>query len=178
MPSAEPTISSCCCSEQTTTSLEPPSARTVADCLERDHRSIDAALTDAEALLREGDYIGAEQIFSRFRSLLDAHIDAEEEVLFPAFEQLTACNGPTSVMRGEHIDIRRLMTAISEILATSEGVRALSLILELARVLGMHNVKEERVLYPRTDAALESDRDREALVSRLEERLTRVEARP
>jgi len=73
---------------------------TVSACLERDHREIDAILNDVESLVRRGEPSGAEQLFGSFRGRLQRHIEAEEEILFPIYEQLSDNDGPTRVMLG------------------------------------------------------------------------------
>ena len=47
---------------------------------------------------------------AEFTCGLSRHINVEEGVLFPTFEQMTGMTtGPTTVMRSEHVEIRRLM---------------------------------------------------------------------
>jgi iron-sulfur cluster repair protein YtfE (RIC family) len=135
--------------------------------LENDHRVIDAILKGVEGLILERNVPAAAEAFRAFRRRLDSHIAAEEMVLFPVFEEVTACNGPTSVMRSEHADIQRLMAAIRVSLEGPEHCDPVLLIQELARTLGSHNAKEERILYPKTDAGLSSVQ-RDELVSRIE----------
>jgi iron-sulfur cluster repair protein YtfE (RIC family) len=139
----------------------------VGACLESDHRAIDLILGDVEALISEGELGLAAATFRDFQKRLDRHIAAEELVLFPVFEQVTACNGPTSVMRSEHADFGRLMKEIRGLLEAEQPRDPLRLVQELARTLGSHNVKEERVLYPRTDEGLD-ELQRDDLVARLE----------
>ena len=139
---------------------------TVSALLENDHRSIDAMFTDVEALILERNCTGASTAFQTFQKRLEAHIAAEELVLFPAFEEATACNGPTSVMRSEHGAFRRLMTEIHTALEGASERDPLPLFQELGRTLSSHNVKEERVLYPKMDANLDGGQRRE-LVSRI-----------
>jgi len=68
-------------------------------------------------------------------------------------------------MRAEHRDIEALIEEIGQALA-GEGA-ALPLRAELHRVLGEHNVKEERMLYPATDQVLQPE-ERDALVGRIQ----------
>jgi hemerythrin-like domain-containing protein len=153
-----------------------PRARTVSACLEHDHRELDAMLNGVESLVRAHDFPAAQRVFADFERRLDGHISAEEEILFPIYEQLSASDGPTNVMLGEHADIRRSMASVAASLRQSNASGSSEAILRLARLLGVHNVKEERVLYPGTDAALEVDAEREALVARIEEHLERAGA--
>ncbi len=164
MRTAEQNPQACCAEPET---RHADSARTVSACLTHDHRVIDGILGDVEALVRERNLAAAAEAFVLLQTRLNSHIDLEEGVLFPVFEEVTACNGPTSVMRGEHADFRRLMTAVNASLQTPQHDEPLQLVLELARTLGSHNVKEERILYPKTDAGL-SDAARSELVARIE----------
>jgi hemerythrin-like domain-containing protein len=143
---------------------------TVSAYLERDHREIDTILSDVESLVRRGDS-AAGPLFSRFRKRLERHIGAEEEILFPVYEQLSASDGPTRVMLGEHAEIRRLMATLADGFERPNFTQVIDALSKLARVLSEHNVKEELVLYPGTDAALERDIERDSLVARLREHL-------
>ena len=73
--------------------------------------------------------------------------------------------GPTAVMRSEHREIERLIGAIGQ--ALTGGEAPLLLRAALHRVLGEHNLKEERMLYPATDQALAPE-ERDALVARIQ----------
>lgn len=151
-------------------------ARTVSACLERDHLEIDTVLNAVDSFTRNGDFPAAQTAFLDFRCRLDAHIDAEEEILFPVYEQLSACDQPTHVMLGEHADIRRLMATIAKRLDSPGASPPIEALGALARLLNVHNTKEERILYRELDAALAIDWQRTALVARLEERLVRGQA--
>ncbi|HEY8428385.1 MAG TPA: hemerythrin domain-containing protein [Sandaracinaceae bacterium] len=143
--------------------------RGVTELLEIDHRRLDALLADARTLASGGSFEDAAARFAEFRCGLDRHIDVEEKVLFPVFEDATGMtHGPTAVMRHEHVQIRRGMADVSDALARrdADGVRAS--IGALEDVLSTHNLKEERVLYPMTDEAVGDDRAREELVRQLQ----------
>jgi hemerythrin superfamily protein len=85
-------------------------------------------------------------------------------VLFPEFEARCGM-GPTGVMRLEHREIEALLEGIG--LALPDHAAALALRVELHRVLGDHNRKEEQVLYPMTDRTL-SPEQRDSLVRRIQ----------
>jgi regulator of cell morphogenesis and NO signaling len=76
----------------------------------------------------------------------------EEDLLFPMWEEKTGMveDGPTPVMRFEHSQIRQYLDAIHHKVAgrnpdTDREEQA------LLQVLGSHNRKEERALYPAID---------------------------
>ena len=101
---------------------------------------------------------------------LDRHIEVEEQILFPLFERMTGMTGagPTFVMRSEHVDIRRLMGDTAAALEAADPARADASLDGLLDVLGSHNMKEERILYPMTDEAAGDDPARDDLVKRLQ----------
>ncbi len=146
---------------------EPP--RTVTEYLEGDHRRLDAILPGVERLVSQGAYGDAATRFAEFAGGLDRHIEAEERVLFPEFEARTGmCAGPTAVMRSEHVDIRHGMRRVSEAIAAREPAAVGEALGSLARILGLHNMKEERMLYPMTDQVVGDDAARADLVRRLQ----------
>ncbi|MCC6132437.1 MAG: hemerythrin domain-containing protein, partial [Acidobacteria bacterium] len=146
------------------------SPRSVTEYLERDHRRLDAIIPEVERLAGERSFPEAGERFAEFVCGLGRHIDAEEQVLFPAFEQITGMTqgGPTYVMRAEHVDIRRLMGEVSAALATADASGAERSIRGLLETLGLHNIKEERMLYPMADQAARDDQTRDDLVKRLQ----------
>lgn len=144
-------------------------ARGVTEFLEGDHRRLDAILPDVECLLAAGSFADAGARFAEFTCGLGRHIDVEEQVLFPAFEEMTGMHGgPTMVMRSEHVGIRRHMSEAAGALQAADAAAAGAALRELADALATHNVKEERMLYPMADQAAGSDRARDELVRRLQ----------
>jgi iron-sulfur cluster repair protein YtfE (RIC family) len=133
----------------------PAAPDSVTQILGGDHRRLDAMLADVKRCLCAGELGQAAARFRRFRGGLERHIAIEEEILFPAFESMTgrAHDGPTGVMRAEHLEIRRLMSEVAAHLE-SEGDGSLTspLAVLTARIYA-HNGKEERILYPAIDRA-------------------------
>lgn len=142
-----------------------PPTTTIAEIFERDHRGLDGLLGDAERSLEAGQRARAAVIFSRFREGLERHIVAEEEVLFPAFEELTGITrGPTEVMRAEHTEIRRLLREARAGLERAEAAVPLA---ALTSLLAAHNRKEEGILYPMLDRVAREAGTLETLVERV-----------
>lgn len=137
----------------------PPSRErvlTVCDHLGFDHDRLDALLGEAVEAAAAGRWEAADSLFDAFQVGLRRHIRAEEELLFPLFEQVTGVPrdaGPTLVMREEHHDIERELARMGASLARREGLDPSALV----GVLGPHNEKEEHVVYPTVDHALDPD---------------------
>jgi uncharacterized protein (DUF2249 family) len=132
--------------------------RSIHEYLQWDHVRLDTIMERTLGCIRSGDREGARRAFGEFRTGLEHHIRMEEEVLFPAFDELTGFGGagPTAVMRGEHIEIQGILASLAEVLAAEspsvdvfdEGRS------RLVAVLRGHNAKEEEVLYPMSDRGL------------------------
>ncbi len=144
-------------------------SRDVSEFLGRDHDRLDAILEDAKGRVAAGDLVGAQVAFDEFSAGLIHHIQMEENILFPAFEEVTGVQGgPTVVMRTEHRMIGRVLEEGKAALAAKDGKGFLSAAAELVSVLGPHNQKEENVLYPMTDEHLRGERERDELVRALQ----------
>jgi iron-sulfur cluster repair protein YtfE (RIC family) len=141
----------------------------VTELLGFDHRCLDAVLADTKRCLHAGDLRGAAACFASFRRGLEHHIAVEEEILFPALEAAAgaAALGPLRVMRVEHADILRLLAEVTACLERGSADGPAPPLAALTARLYAHNGKEERILYPMADGALEDADARAALVARL-----------
>jgi uncharacterized protein (DUF2249 family) len=143
--------------------------RGVFEALSWDHDRLEEIERKAFEALARGDSAAAVAAWKDFAFGLKRHIRFEEKILFPAFEEKAGVSpdaGPTTVMRAEHREIESLLDAIGGALG-GNGAAALPLRGDLHRVLGQHNLKEERVLYPATDQCLDGP-ERDALVRRIQ----------
>lgn len=127
---------------------------TVTQPLHDHHKHCDELFADAESAA--GDWPRCAETFRLFQKELEAHFATEEEVLFPAFESETGMNGgPTRVMRIEHSQMRELVRQMDSAVA-SKNVDAFTGAAETLLVLmQQHNMKEESMLYPMCDRALQ-----------------------
>ena len=119
----------------------------LAAALEREHHEIDAGI--AEFAASPGD----RQPLARAIQALRRHIYLEEELLFPllhaAQPELAA---PVFVMLREHAQIWALLNSLEH--APRGDATAPARIRQLTSHLLHHNLKEEKILYPRADEAL------------------------
>lgn len=148
---------------------ESDEPRSVTEYLQGDHERLDAIIPEVERLAQAGSFAEARTQFEVFVCGLSWHIDVEEQVLFPSFEALHGTpSGPTTVMRGEHVDIRDRMRLVSAALDAQDLSATSDALQRLTALLGTHNMKEERMLYPMTDRALGTPTAQEELVQRIE----------
>ena len=139
----------------------------IRECLTGDHRACDAAFAATEQAVAAGNWKAARAAFNTLRNAMLAHLAAEEEILFPAFEARTGMTmGPTRVMRAEHAQMRALLDAAGEALAAEDADDYAGNAETLLILAQQHNMKEENVLYPMCDQHLAGEV--EALVRRLE----------
>jgi len=124
---------------------------TITAFYEQDHDRLDELFKTFQQLKRS-DFAKAKEAFKEFKFGLQRHIVWEEDLLFPLWEKKTGRSeeGPTVVMRVEHRQIAQQLEAIhskvSEQNPDSDKEEQ-----TLLDVLGSHNRKEERALYPAID---------------------------
>ncbi len=120
-----------------------------------DHRYCDDLLGEAETCMAQSDGVGAQEKFRNFQAAMLRHFQVEEEQLFPAFEQETGVvNGPTRIMRMEHVQMRQLMDDALAALVAGDNDEYLGVVETLVIMMQQHNMKEENVLYPMCEQAL------------------------
>ena len=136
--------------------------KTISAFYEQDHDRLDELFKTFQKMKRS-DFPKAKEAFKAFKFGLQRHIVWEEDVLFPLWEERTGMSegGPTFVMRAEHRQIGQQLEAIHGKVAdqNSDSDQEEQALLDL---LGTHNMKEERVLYPAIDQ-LTSAEEREAV---------------
>ena len=136
--------------------------KTICEFYEQDHDRLDELFKTFQKMKRS-DFAKAKEAFKAFKFGLQRHIVWEEDLLFPLWEKETGMSegGATSVMRAEHRQIGQHLEAIHDKVAeqnpdSDQEEQA------LVDLLGSHNLKEERVLYPAIDQ-LTSAEERETV---------------
>ncbi len=149
--------------------LQMAAGMSVTDHMQADHERLDAILEEVRELVATASFADAATRYTAFAAGLRRHIEVEEQILFPLFEKLTGMTrGPTHVMRLEHGDIQRLLDAAHAALEVGNLAGANDTLGALVEMLGAHNQKEERVLYPMIDRAVGAGPQRDDLMRRLE----------
>ena len=121
-----------------------------------DHRTCDAAWAECEEALNANNDARARELWQRYDKAMRRHFDMEEQVLFPAIEQVTNMPGmgPTQVMRQEHAQMRAVLDQMAEELQAGNLEGLLDHGDTLLMLIQQHNLKEENILYPMAEQAL------------------------
>ena len=131
------------------------------------HRECDACFIAAENAITENNWSLAKQNFQRFSTELTLHLQAEENIIFPEFEQATGITqGPTQVMRGEHQQMRALVADLLQAITDENKTAYFGLSETLMVLMQQHNMKEEMMLYPMAQQRIP---DADLLLSRVVE---------
>lgn len=136
------------------------------------HKHCDELFSRTEAFVANAEWLAADEAFDCLKADLNCHFGTEEDVLFPAFEQSTGMSaGPTQIMRMEHRQMRELLDEMQQALGERDAA-AFSGATEILLVLmQQHNMKEENILYPMCDDAIDTV-NLAGLGSEIEQRLT------
>lgn len=126
--------------------------------LTADHKACDEAWASTEEAASEGRWGDAVPLLTAFVGAMTRHLSTEETVLFPAFEAATGIRGgPTLVMRFEHDQLRQLFGQLEAALAAKDAASFAGAGETMLVLLQQHNTKEEHMLYPACERALEGD---------------------
>lgn len=125
------------------------------------HRHCDNLFVAAEESVQRGDWAAAASSFRRFHDQMKAHFEAEEGLLFPAFEAATGMSaGPTKMMRYEHEQMRSLLAQLAAACEARDGEGYAGAAETLLMLMQQHNMKEENILYPMCEQALGAEAER------------------
>ena len=125
------------------------------------HRHCDNLFVAAEEAAQRGDWPVAAPAFEHFHNQMRAHFEAEEALLFPAFETATGMSaGPTQMMRHEHEQMRSLLAQLAAACETHDSEGYAGAAETLLMLMQQHNMKEENILYPMCDQALGAEAER------------------
>lgn len=128
---------------------------TIVDFMTNKHRECDDIFALAEAMAAKQDWQQAEILWQKFVDELELHLQAEETILFPEFEQATGMtSGPTQVMRMEHEQMRGLVHQVNDAIKAKNKDGYLTLSETFMILMQQHNMKEEMMLYPMSQQQL------------------------
>ena len=128
---------------------------TFRETMSGDHRQCDVLFAAVETAISQQAWDAADGAFVKYERAMLAHFKAEEDLLFPAFENRTGMRmGPTQVMRNEHAQMRELIGASRAALEARDAEDYSGYAETLLIMMQQHNMKEENVLYPMCDQQL------------------------
>jgi hemerythrin-like domain-containing protein len=132
----------------------------LAALLTREHHDIDGGIERYLENQRSANATDATPLLDAMAALR-RHIYLEEQFVFPALAS-GALMIPIQVMLREHGAIWRAMDGLAERLTSdADPARLKGDCLELLGLLESHNAKEEPVIYPRAQPALDPEEQRE-----------------
>ena len=135
-----------------------PQGSTLVESLSRDHHRCDSLYAHTENAANEENVADMRCFCRWFCFSMLHHFRMEEEAFFPAFEERTGMHqGPTTVMRMEHEQMRNLMNQMAQAAEKGDADLLLKSGGTLMFVMQQHNVKEEQMLYPMADTHLRAD---------------------
>ena len=135
-----------------------PRNSTLGGFLPRDHHRCDSLYAHTENAANEENAADMRRFCRQFCFSMLHHFRMEEEAFFPAFEERTGMRqGPTTVMRMEHEQMRNLMNQMAQAAEKGDSDLLLKSGGTLMFVMQQHNVKEEQMLYPMADTHLRAD---------------------
>lgn len=113
------------------------------------HKDIDNKFINTEKAVAQNNWIDAKKLWKEFINELDLHMKAEEDILFPEFEQETGMtNGPTMILRLEHKQIYNLTDKLRQAIEDHNARDYQNFFKLLAKLMQQHNIREEQIIYP------------------------------
>jgi iron-sulfur cluster repair protein YtfE (RIC family) len=125
----------------------------ITQVLLRDHQFFYGQFGELEKALQSGTALS--EIQAQLDSLnvaLETHAQLEDELLFSAMEPYTGSAGPLTVMRMEHGEIENVLSQLQE---SQDLLATKGLVSHLLEVTRLHFAKEEQMLFPMAEQALD-----------------------
>ena len=140
----------------------------IAHLMHHHHVYCDELFATAEDVCHRADWKAADAALTAFVAQTESHFGAEEEILFPAFEQATGMvSGPTAMMRMEHRQMRAMFEQMRAAVNAQDAEGFAGSAETLLILMQQHNMKEENILYPMCEQALPGEEIVTTLRSRL-----------
>ncbi|MDQ1337445.1 MAG: hypothetical protein QG617_412 [Campylobacterota bacterium] len=103
----------------------------------------------------------AKAAYEAFAKETERHFQMEERVMFFEFEQKTGMTqGPTAVMRHEHVQMRNLIEEMGKAIDAKDKDKFFGNSETLMILMQQHNMKEEQMLYTMAQQHLSAESDR------------------
>ena len=134
--------------------------QTIKEYLTNDHRKCDEIFAQMEE--KAGNSLeDAKELTAAFVADMEKHFQMEERVMFLEFETKTGMTqGPTAMMRQEHMQMRGLMQQLLDSIQENNSDKYFGTSETLMILLQQHNMKEEQMLYPMAQQHLSAESNR------------------
>jgi iron-sulfur cluster repair protein YtfE (RIC family) len=111
------------------------------------HEELNRLRTAVSERIEEDGAIAALETFIRFMATLDAHMNLEEEIYFPALHGLDSSAGPElAELTAEHVEVRLDTVEIRKLLRDDERERARRAFDGLVWRIAKHEMTEEHLI--------------------------------
>lgn len=132
--------------------------QTICDYLMHDHKRCDELFVHVEATIAQKDWLEAELAFQRFSEAMLGHLDSEESIVFPAFENaLPDAASPIAMLRMEHQRIKGIVARMEDALCRQNHGDLILHAETFTILMQQHSMKEEDMLYPLLDRILQGN---------------------
>ena len=146
------------------------SVETITGFMDAEHNRLRDLWEQTTAALKAEEFGRLHSVARDLIAALKGHIDAEEQILFPAIESKSKNNEPTNAMRLEHRQMEHMLEHLKPLLTVAElwtGIKAVEgQEIEPGALLRSHENKEHDVLCPLADQLLGAEEGR-LLVARM-----------
>jgi len=131
---------------------------TITSFMTAEHKYCDDSFVDFENAIADKNWPELKANWNEFSKKLMHHFEMEERVLFPEFEQATGITeGPTAVMRSEHLQMRSLITVLERAIESQDDEQCQGIAETMMIMMQQHNMKEEQMLYPMSDQHVDAN---------------------
>ena len=121
----------------------------------REHRRCAILLEAAQQAFARSDWALFRVRVAELRDALLAHFEAEEDIVFPQFEQRTGLRAPTADLCTQHEAMREILEALASVSPAHDPEGCGAELATLALLYRQHRESEEGMLYPALGAALD-----------------------
>ncbi len=133
---------------------------TIKGFLSEDHGRCDELFAKMEDAVTQS-IENAKEAYDAFAEATERHFQMEERVMFLEFEQKTGMTqGPTAIMRHEHIQMRNLLAEMGKAIEAKDKDKFFGNSETLMILMQQHNMKEEQMLYTMAQQHLSAESDR------------------
>jgi len=114
--------------------------------LVHDHHKYDEMLTECEMAAEMADWKDAVRLFNEFTKDLKLHMQLEDEVIYPLFENKAAeAEDAITELHEQHKDLVRLLTDLVYVIKNKNIDHFMESLIPLHKIMNEHNDYEEEV---------------------------------